>query len=200
VAQAGTHSYASAYNFFQSNAQVAETRWAVVAGATGGIPQYWLTTGNPTAIQQANQTFDFTTNMSLDGTYQGANSHPNNANGVNTLSTAGVIGASTVVNEQTNASGWLLGGGNFGSQGNWATATKFTALTAEGAGNTAKFWFLTDSVDGLTALSSAKGPALFSYSSGVLTYTVPAVPEPSTYALFAAGLLGLLGLRRRTRS
>ncbi len=192
VAQAGSFAYSAPYALFQANAQVAETRWAVIAATTESFPNYYLSSGAPTATQLANQTNGETNGLaSIQPTYARSNQTLNVAGVSAGTQTVGNIGASAVVGLTFTSSGYLGAGGNFGSQGNWQGNLAWSAYTQEGMLNSSFLYAMDDSMDG-----AVKQNIKFSYSAGVLT----AVPEPETYALMGAGLLAILLLRRRQQA
>lgn len=77
-------------------------------------------------------------------------------------------------------------------------------ITAAGYG-TSFFYYVQQNTAGgsatpfsLTPFANAAGQATWSLDpAGTLTYSIAAVPEPSTWVMLAAGLLGLFGVARR---
>jgi len=191
-AQAGNFAYSAPYAFFQANAQVSETRWAVIAATAEGYPNFFLSTGAPSARQLVNQTADANVGLIQGMAVYGASNNARAADGpIVTTQAAGITGANAVVGLTTARSGYLGNGGVFGPGGNWQGNLAWSAYTPEGASNKSFLYAMDDTVDG-----AVKQNLKFSYSAGVLT----AVPEPTTYALMGAGLLALALLRRRSQS
>ncbi|MFN0184153.1 MAG: PEP-CTERM sorting domain-containing protein [Aquabacterium sp.] len=187
IAQTGTYNWSAQYAAFQAAAQAGDTRYGVIAGATGGFPEFFLTSGNPTPSQLEQQTIALTANMGVVDTLF--------ANNVSkgTFPLAGE-GAAAVVGSTSAASGYLGAAGNFGTAGNWRTNLKWNALVTEGTTN--DFYFMNGDSDDETRLGGQ-----FSYAAGVLTWQTdaPVVPEPSTYALalMGLGIVGFVARRRR---
>jgi hypothetical protein len=79
-----------------------------------------------------------------------------------------------------------------------------TALGTVGAEVYTAAWCAGTGGTGPTACAGKNGPAVFAYGFKGVGGTVPpelgTVPEPSTYALMATGLIGVIGLARRRRA
>ncbi len=196
-ARAGSFAYSAPYALFQANAQAAETRWAVIAATTESYPNYYLSTGAPTATQLANMDVNSVTGLSLiQPTLARSNQTVNLAGVTAGTQLDGTTGASSVVGLTTTSSGYLGAGGNFGSRGNWQDYLAWSAYTKEGAAFSSVLWAMDDSAPG-----AIQQNIKFSYSAGGLSAeAVTVVPEPTTYALMGAGLLALALLRRRRQS
>ena len=197
VVQPGSFAYSAPYALFQANAQVAETRWAVVAGTTESFPNFYLSTGAPTARQLANQDINSNTGLSfIQQTLARSNQTVDKPGVFAGTQTDGTFGASSVVGLTVTSSGYLGAGGNFGSQGDWRGFLSWSAYTKEGADFSSVLWAMDDNTPG-----AIQQNIKFSYSAGGLSAeAVTAVPEPTTYALMGAGLLAIALLRRRRQS
>ncbi len=191
-APATAKNWSGVYSFFQGAATAASTKWAVIGGAAGNYPNYFLTTGAPTPSQLANQTQDLTSNLYVVSTlYTSSNGVQNVAGTTQSTQTLAGWGANAAQGVTNQQSGYVLNNNHLGTAGNWLTNLKWSALVAEGTPS--KVYLLEDDLDGATKLAGT-----FSYSAGRLEFTTP-VPEPESYALMAAGLMtiGMLVRRRR---
>jgi hypothetical protein len=194
VAQSGSYNWSAPYSAFSGAANAANTKWAVISGAGGNYPNYFVTTGNPTPAQVASQTTDLTGNMLNTNALYGLSNGVTNASGrVSTQGLAG-FGANSVVGQTQAAAGYVGNFGVFGPPGNeWTGGNlKWSAYASAGAANSNGLWSLNNDVDGALRLSGA-----FAYSAGVLTYTTAPVPEAEAGLLAAAGLSVLWFARRR---
>lgn len=189
--------WSSAFNTFQASAQAGETKWAVIAGdsrstAESSTPIRYLSTSTAPLATLQNQTkFNLTNFSQVDALYNANNLLQGNSNGSTATTGAAYVGNT----------------GSFGTAGTWQNKTiGWNAYALEGA---AQSLYLLSGDNGISstkalavqyALDNPTGPASFHYSSGVLTYSVPApVPLPPAVGLLAAGL-GLLGTLRRRAS
>jgi hypothetical protein len=197
AAVAGDHRWSTAFGEFAANAQAAETRFAIVGMSMGDYPEFFLTSGNPSAALLASQTPGMTNNMGTVGALfgkiqtRGEFNIPGQSNSADRP--AGPIKASyAMVNNTSDLAGWPLGGGNLGSQGNWATNLRWSALVAEG---TATQMHLLEAGDN-QYIDNLGGT--FSYSDGVLTWqAAQPIPEPGAWLLAALGGGLLLQWKRR---
>lgn len=170
---------------FYASAQNAEVTWGVIAGdslLTSGSStpiRYLSSSADPLATIQ-NQTKANLSSFSLQDPMINAN---------NLLQ--------TTANGSVATSGAAYVGQTFGTAGKWLNKASFVALAAEGV---EQAFYEIDGVNGISATKALVTPyaGSFNYAAGVLTYSVPAVPEPETYAMFLAGL-GLMGAIARRR-
>ncbi len=190
--------WSSALGTFQATANSSETKWAVIGGDSlagiGNTARYLSTSTAPLATLQ-NQTKVNLQGFSLvDALYNANNLLQSAASGQNgSTATAGAAYVGTP--------------DAFNVAGTWENKTiGWSAYALEGA---AQSLYLLSTDNGISstkalavqyALANPTGPATFHYSSGVLTYSVPApVPLPPAVGLMAAGL-GLLGTLARRRA
>ncbi len=190
--------WSSALGTFQATANSSETKWAVIGGDSlagiGNTARYLSTSTAPLATLQ-NQTKVNLQGFSLvDALY--------NANNLLQTAASGQNGSTA-----TAGAAYVGSSGSFGTAGTWQNKTiGWSAYALEGA---AQSLYLLSTDNGISstkalavqyALANPTGPATFHYSSGVLTYSVPApVPLPPAVGLMAAGL-GLLGTLARRRA
>ncbi|MCE2916389.1 MAG: PEP-CTERM sorting domain-containing protein [Rubrivivax sp.] len=179
----GPFTYSSNFANFLANSQREDTRFGVISMSTGSYPEFFMTTGNPTAAQLAQQTPGLTNNLGAVGAWYGK--LQNKGSHLTALH-----GSNTMVNNTSDLQGWALGGGNLGVNGNWATNLRWSALVAQGTES--QFYFLEA---GEIQYKDNLG-GTFSYDNGVLTWAVP-IPEPGTYAMLLAGLALVGGIARR---
>lgn len=194
----GSNNWTAAWNTLLANSDAADLSFVVTAFDTVGIAanQRSLVTGSPTSTAtflsgQASglqaiaggKPQDIFQPLTSKGTIASA------ANGAYTFTAAD--GAAT------RANGYAMAGDAFGNEwrsnnvlGGETLASKSTALYL---------------VDGATKKAIAGGAATpgvlrLDASTGVLSYTVSAVPEPSTYAMLVAGLVVAGAAARRRRA
>lgn len=196
------NSWSAAYATFDAAAQADQTFWSVIAGdmrngpngagSTTGDRREFLTSGNATAAELAAATITTT------GNYQGANGVYLNNVGKGTLGSS-FNGAYAAAGTDT---GYLAP--NFGNGvSSWGGSAIYNGYSLEGA-TEVEFRHITNRGDA-SATGSGTHPIMtefagtFSYNAGVLTYTVAAVPEASTYAMLAGGLalVGFVARRRK---
>lgn len=189
VASASTQTnWSGALASFNSAAQIADTKWGVIAGdsSTDGngvdIARYLSTAkpGTPLTTVQGQ------TESNLYG-FAGTDLLFNENNLLQTSS-----------NGSTAASGLAYVGQSFGITsvgGKWRNKASFDAYVS--VGQESNFYML-DERDGISATKALVTPyaGTFTYNAGELIYA--AVPEPSEYALMLAGL-GMIGFMARRR-
>ena len=192
VAKAGTYNWSTPYAAFSAAAPSANTQWAVIGGAAGSYPNFYVTTGNPTTAQLGVQTTDLTTNLaSVDAFYGKSNNVVSGGGKTSTQALTG-FGANAVLGSNLSQDGYVASGAAFGSGGNWQGNLRWSAMRPVGAANTSGFWALEDDLDGATKLAG-----VFTFNAGILTYTTAPVPEAEAGLLAAAGLSVLWFARRR---
>jgi hypothetical protein len=190
----GDYRWSSQFGIFAANAQASETRYAIVGMSTGNFPEFFLTSGNPTPTQLAQQGIGQTQNLGVSAGWYGKISTRGAWAGVpgNGAQVGGPVkGSYAMLNNTSDLQGWPLGGGNLGSQGNWAGNLRWSALVAEGVASELRF---------LTAADAQTIDELgtFSYSNGVLTWqSTQPIPEPGAWLLAALGAGLLLHWKRR---
>ena len=190
--------WSSALGTFQATANSSETKWAVIGGDSlagiGNTARYLSTSTAPLATLQNQTKFNLQGFSGVDSLYNANNLLQSAASGQNgSTATAGAAYVGTP--------------DAFNVAGTWENKTiGWSAYALEGE---AQSLYLLSGDNGISstkalavqyALDNPTGPATFHYSSGVLTYSVPApVPLPPAVGLMAAGL-GLLGTLARRRA
>ena len=195
----GANSWTAAWNTLLANSDAADLSFVVTAFDTVGFganlrsivtgqagSNAVFTTANGSAVQaiaagKANDIFAPITNKGTIGSAD---------NGAYTFTTAD--GAAS------RANGYAMAGDAFGNEWRSANslvgetlASKTTALYAvDGAGKRIQ----------LGANTPGKGLVQLDVATGTLSYTVSAVPEPSTYAMLVAGLVVAGAAARRRRA
>ncbi len=197
VAQSVTNNWSAPFAQFQSSLAGGTTNWGVIAGAMADFPNYYLTTGSPTAGQLQSQllAINDTGALSLVNTITNASNNPVGSP-TSTLDLSG-NGAIAVVSTSTQASGYVGANGIMGKAGTWRTNLAWSAFTAGDASGIGLYQ-LNDDDGGIDKLTGT-----LSFNAGVLTWQTaltptPQVPEPSGYLLVLAGVavLGFVGRRR----
>lgn len=197
---------------FSTQAQIGETKWAVIAGDKAGYYDDGASIGAPIAASGLYQDSSELL-VTADPTQLNFQNRLNNTNTQNVNAAAGaghnfVQGVNTVDNSTGNgavvANSGFAYAGNVGSfNGNFGG--NFTWTTLADVGKTQNFYHLTDAPQDPSGALSIDKPYVtkfagtFTYSGGQLTYAVPAaaVPEPESIALALAGLFVVAGVARR---
>lgn len=190
VAQAGTYLWADELAKFEAAAQNAETGWAVIGGSSGWFPNYFFTTGAPSATQLTNQISINSANMiGVDTLFA-------NQYGKGTIPGVGITndisGAHAQVGGGDAATGYVGNPTNFGTLGTWRATLQWSAFRP--VGESSGVYVLNDEFDTEDLL-----PGTFNYSNGVLTWQTTPIPEPTAIAMALVGL-GVLGATRRRRT
>lgn len=190
VAQSGNFSWSDNLASFNANAQVGETKWAVIAGdslstASSTSPIRYLSTSTAALSTVDNQTLANLANFTGQNLLYTAN---------NLVQTDGVVDGSTAT------SGQAYVGQTFGTAGTWGNRTtgSWSAYANVGASQNFYSLFGTPAVGAPTLATVSQYAGTFSYDAGVLTYAVAAVPEPESFAMLLAGL-GMIGAIARRR-
>jgi hypothetical protein len=197
-AVAGTYNWSSVFNPIGTGAQAAELKWGVYAadnnsnGAQGDGPNnrnrrnlaVTLAAGTDTS---AVTTAKLTSATGIINTY---------TNILNVETAPNTIGTGIGAASASSGNAYLLGG----SSSPGTTLNGGIVFEYLFANNTsANFALLTGvaSNTGASVNTAYDGVFNFDYAAGTLTYTVAAVPEPSTYAMLLAGLVAVGFLARR---
>lgn len=188
VASASTQTnWSGALASFNSAAQIADTKWGVIAGDSS-------TDGNGVDIARYLSTAKPLTPLT---TVQGqTESNLYGFAGVDLLFNENNL-LQTTLNGSTATGGNAYVGNQFGisTAGKWKAKASFDAYAS--VGQESNFYML-DERDGISATRALVTPyaGTFTYNAGELIYA--AVPEPSEYALMLAGL-GMIGFMARRR-
>jgi len=197
-----TNDFSAVAPFFASAG--ADARWGVIAGDTVGVDfvTRYLTTGTPTAANLTNQ--GDSSNLQLV-----APLWDNTRNAITSSADNGSYYAAT----NTNAAWTGNNNGGIGTLGKWMNNITWNALTA---GTQTNFVFAngdgTEEFVGAspvgattTGLLNARGTFTYNAAAQSLTWqtasvpVMPAVPEPSTYALGLVAL-AVMGLSARRKA
>lgn len=202
----GTNSWSTAFNKLVANSDAGEIKWTVGAGDNVGFgaAARYLITGQPTAAALTSQNASNTTNLTNTNSLFGANILNKGTLNVDGVANGGWTFAAAEDGAATAANGYVIDSTVFGT--NWRTRNVLTnAIVLDGAQQ--NLWLADASgaekrvgdqaLAGPGYLNGA-GTLTFNSAAGTLTLAIPAVPEPSTYALALLGL-GLVGVAARRR-
>lgn len=193
---AGTYNWSSVFNAIGNSAQAGDLQWGVYAADNNGNTTAGAT--NPArrnlAVTLAAGTDTTTVTTQKMGSATGIiNTYTTILNAEVAPNTIGTgIGAASA----SSGNAYLLGG----SSSPGTTLNGGVTFNYLFANNTsANFALLTSTATSTQAAvnTAYDGVFNFDYAAGTLTYTVAAVPEPSTYAMLLAGLVAVGFLARR---
>ena len=202
----GTNSWSTAFDKLVANSDAGEIKWTVGAGDNVGFGNAarYLITGQPTAAALTSQNASNTTNLTTTNSLFGnsiINKGTLNVEGVDNGAwtfAAAEDGAATAIN------GYVIDSTVFGT--NWRTRNVLTKPIVLD-GEQQNLWLadasgaekrLGDQALAPAGYLNGAGTLTFNSAAGTLTLAIPAVPEPSTYALALVGL-GLVGAIARRR-
>jgi hypothetical protein len=195
-AVAGTYNWSSVFNAIGNGAQAGELQWGVYAADNNGN-----TTAGATNLARRNLAVTLAAGTDTSGTTtQKMGSATGVINNYTTVLNAelapNTIGTGIGAASASSGAAYLLGGS--GSPGTTLNGgVTFNYLFANNT--SANFALLTSTATSTQAAvnTAYDGVFNFDYAAGTLTYTVAAVPEPSTYAMLLAGLVAVGFLARR---
>lgn len=177
-----TNDWASQFAIFAANSDAAEVKWAIASGSQkGNTPSGFLASGNPTAANFGSQASGNTANFVQI-----------TAPLVDGIASKGTIGTA-------DNGAYAMGSTDVNYVG-----TAYSVTTVNGWKNNIKWstWLADGATSAFTQVNANGTEALianasFKLTGNTLTYTVTAVPEPTTLALALAGVAGLVVSRRR---
>lgn len=208
VLTGATNDWSAQVEDFLASSQLAETRFALVAGSKkGGTPGAFLATGKPTASQLSAQNSSATNSFnSIDPLFTNNNTRGTHAtadNGAYSMGSTDVGYVGTDYAANTSIGGWknnlkwmgwtVLGAGTNLRQVQSNGSEKIVGDTATFAGGVSA-WDTTGLVNGIGTLAmSADGRTLTWDTAAAMA----PVPEPESYALALVGLAAAGFVARR---
>lgn len=200
--------YSAAWTSFLGAANLANVKWAVIAGDSVGSATAnglnYLSTSTAAIATVANQTVGNMVNFSLVDTYFNASNplgnHPTTVNGSDFATAAANGNAYFAANGAMGSALNWQGKATFGAAANLGVAQSFYHLTNGSTSSLAKatvkaFGFDQNGVGGLESTEYGKWNVS---STGLVTFSNPTlVPEADTWAMFAAGLIAVGAIARR---